>query len=49
MLKKAEEPDQDKARECYTRARREEESADHLDQLAARLNASIGLHDEDLA
>ncbi len=46
MLEKAEDPDHAKAQECYARGRREKASADRLDQLAAKIDASIGLHSQ---
>jgi hypothetical protein len=45
----AERPDHEEAQDSHARAQREEESADRLDQLAAKLDASIGQHDEQSA
>ena len=49
MAEKAQNPDHEEARDSLARAQREEESADRLDQLAAKINASIGLHHQEQA
>lgn len=46
MLEKAEHPDHEKAQECHARGLREEESADRLDQLAAKVDAFVAIPSE---
>jgi hypothetical protein len=49
LTETAEHPDHEEARDSHARGQREEESADRLDQLAAKINASIGLKIEEQA
>lgn len=46
MLEKAEHPDHEKAQQCYIRGEREAESADRLDQLAAKVDTFVILPSE---
>jgi len=46
MLEKAGHPEHEKAQECHARGQREEESADRLDQLAAKVDSFVAIPSE---